>query len=253
MSKLFLVGSGIKSVAHITQETQKIIQSADKVLYLLNEDLLKEWIQREARLAVSLEPIYFGAEKRKEAYHQIVDYIVKEYEQVNSLCVIFYGHPTVFADAGLSAVREVRANGGVAIILPAISALGCLFTDLALDPGEHGCFSVDATELLIYQRRFDVHSHLIIWQAANLGSASLEKTDKLAVLRDHLLKTYPKEHEICVYEAAILPGQRPKVDWLALNELGQAQLSFVSTLYVPPLGSGTKSDKYLRLLDMVDA
>lgn len=250
MSKLILVGSGIKSVAHITQETQKVIQSADKVLYLVNEDLLKEWIQREAKHAESLEPIYFGLDKRADAYHQIAAHIIDEYQRNASLCVVFYGHPTVFADAGLSAVRQIRANGGDARILPAISSLDCLFSDLAIDPGDQGCFCVDATELLVYERRFDVSSHLIIWQSANLGTSDSSKTNKLSLLRDYLLNYYPSEQQLCIYEAALLPMQSPRVEWLSINELGKARFSYVSTLYLPPLERGELSQKYLSLLDM---
>ena len=64
MNKLFVVGSGIKSISHISQETKVIIQQSDKVLYLLNEDSLKDWVKRESKSSESLEPIYFSSSKR---------------------------------------------------------------------------------------------------------------------------------------------------------------------------------------------
>ena len=136
MHKLIVVGSGIKSVAHITEETKKIIQCADKVLYLVHEDILKEWILREAKEAESLEPIYFGSDKRVDSYQKITTYIIDEYKKVASLCVVFYGHPTVFADSALQAVKRIKACGGYAVILPAISSMDCLFSDLEIDPGD---------------------------------------------------------------------------------------------------------------------
>ena len=64
MPNLVVVGSGIKSIAHLTEETKRVIQNADKVLYLVNEDNLKTWINRESKEAESLEPIYFNYPKR---------------------------------------------------------------------------------------------------------------------------------------------------------------------------------------------
>jgi precorrin-6B methylase 1 len=76
MHKLIVVGSGIKSVAHLTEETKKIIQNSDKVLYLVNEEFLKQWIVRESKNAESLEPIYFNSTKRVDAYANITSEIV---------------------------------------------------------------------------------------------------------------------------------------------------------------------------------
>lgn len=63
MHKLIVVGSGIKSISHLTEETKRVIQNADKVVYLINEDNLKQWIQREAKNSESLDSIYFSSEK----------------------------------------------------------------------------------------------------------------------------------------------------------------------------------------------
>ena len=43
---LVLVGSGIKFVSHITNEAKASIEQADKVLYLVNEPAIGEWIRR---------------------------------------------------------------------------------------------------------------------------------------------------------------------------------------------------------------
>lgn len=142
MNKLIVVGSGIKSISHLTEETKRVIQSADKVLYLINEDNLKQWIQREAKNSESLDSIYFSFEKRIEAYQALTNHIIEEYKKVSILCVVFYGHPTVFADSALNAVRQIKENGGETIILPAVSAQDCLFSDLEIDPGDQGVFQL---------------------------------------------------------------------------------------------------------------
>lgn len=250
MPTLIVVGSGIKSIAHLTEETKKVIQKADKVLYLVNEDHLKAWIIRESKNAESLEPIYFSIPKRIDAYHQITSAILSNYHKYQNLCVVFYGHPVVFAESALSAVKKIRAENGNAIILPAISSMDCLFADLQIDPGDGGCFSIDATELLIYERCIDIYAHTILWQISNLGMHDINKSNKLHVLCDYLRNYYLEEQPVCIYEAAIIPVQKPRIEWLKLPELNKAEIKPISTLYIPPITQRVVSNKYLDLLSM---
>ena len=250
MHTLIVVGSGIKSIAHLTEETKRVIQNADKVLYLVNEESLKVWITREAKKAESLEPIYFKSNKRVDAYHHITTHIINEYQKVKNLCVVFYGHPIVFANSALNAVKEIRAGNGNAIILPAVSSMDCLFADLQIDPGDQGCFAIDATELLIYERRVDIYAHVILWQISNLGMPDTNKTKKLNVLCDYLRNYYLEEQPMCIYEAAVLPTQKPRIEWLKLPDLNHAEVNPISTLYIPPITQRVVSNKYLDLLAM---
>jgi tetrapyrrole methylase family protein/MazG family protein len=250
MHTLIVVGSGIKSIAHLTEETKRVIQNADKVLYLVNEENLKAWIDREAKLAESLEPIYFNSPKRVDAYQNITTHIINEYQRVKTLCVVFYGHPVVFADSALNAVKKIREENGNAIILPAVSSMDCLFADLQIDPGDQGCFAIDSTELLIYERRIDVYVHLILWQISNLGMHDTKQTQKLNVLCDYLRTYYLEEQLVCIYEAAILPTQKPRIEWVKLRALKKAVVTSSSTLYIPPITQQSVSKKYLDLLEM---
>ncbi|KTD05863.1 tetrapyrrole methylase [Legionella gratiana] len=250
MNKLIVVGSGIKSISHLTEETKQVIQSADKVLYLVNEDNLKQWIQREAKNSESLDSIYFSSEKRIEAYQLLTNHIIEEYKKVSILCVVFYGHPAVFADSALNAVIQIKKNGGDAIILPAVSAQDCLFSDLKIDPGNHGCFSIEATELVLFERHIDIHSHLILWQVANFGRTDGKKSNKLSILKDYLCEYFSKEYTICLYEAPSLPTQQPRIEWITLSYLDKSLINPITTVYVPPSGKTEISSKYLKLLEL---
>lgn len=250
MHKLIVVGSGIKSISHLTEETKRVIQSADKVLYLINEDYLKQWIQREAKNSESLDCIYFGNEKRIEAYQAITNYIIEEYKKFSILCVVFYGHPTIFADSALNAVRQIKKNGGEAIILPAVSAQDCLFSDLEVDPGDQGCFSIEATELVLFERCIDVHAHLILWQVANFGRTDGKKTENLSVLKEYLSVYYPADYSICLYEASALPTCSPRIEWIHLCHIDPIFISSITTIYIPPIENKVISNKYLKLLNL---
>lgn len=250
MHKLIVVGAGIKSISHLTEETKWVIQNADKVLYLINEDNLKEWIQREAKDSESLDTIYFSSEKRIQAYQAITNHIIEQYQKFSILCVVFYGHPTVFADSALSAVKQIKHNGGEAIILPAISAQDCLFSDLEIDPGDRGCFSIEATELVLFERAIDTRAHMILWQVANFGRVDGKRTGHINILQDYLMIYYSKDSPICLYEASSLPTHSPRIEWTRLQHLCTSVISTITTVYIPPVENINLSSKYLKLLNL---
>jgi len=248
MPKLIVVGSGIKSIAHLTEESKRVIQQADKVLYLLNEDHMKEWVRQEAKQSESLESIYFSDTNRAIAYQKITDYIVEQYEHYNVLCVVFYGHPTLFADSALQAVKNINASGGDAIVLPAVSSMDCLFADLKVDPGKSGLFSIEATELLLFERNIDTYAHNIIWQIANIGRGDRKATNYFNVLREYLLEFYPQNQLMCLYEAPLLPATPFNATWFKLTELLKQPFNHTTTLYIPPKGPKPIGSRFSDIL-----
>lgn len=51
---------------------------------------------------------------------------------------------------------------------------------------------------------------------------------------NYLLKFYPKEHELTIYEAAQYSVCEPTIERVKLGDLGEAKLTGVSTVYIPP-------------------
>lgn len=250
MASLVVVGTGIKTLSHLTEETKVLIRHVEKVLYLVNEPLLKTWIIDNAKQSASLEPYYHATPKRVDAYETMTQKIIETYYNVESLCVAFYGHPILFTTSALTAVKRIREQGGHALVLPAVSAIDCLFSDLAINPGDKGYYSVDATDLLIYDKQIDPHSHLVIWQVNSLGAFNLKSTTKLPILMQYLKNFYPECHELILYEAPQYPRQKPKVKKAKLHTLVTQTVTPKTTLYVPPLPGRQLSQQYVDLLEM---
>ncbi len=238
-ASLVVTGSGIKYLAHLTHETKIHIANADKVFYLVNEPAMQEWIQQTNQSAESLDAIYFRHSLRSESYQAIADAILEAVRQEQHVCVVIYGHPTVFATPALNAVKQAKKEGYSATILPGISAEACLFADLLIDPGSHGCLSFEATDLLIRQRKIDPSCHLILWQVSVIGALTHpEKWDNskgAALLCDYLLQYYPADYLVTLYSAAQYPGFSPVIQQFKLDALPHADFSRISTLYIPPV------------------
>lgn len=243
-----LVGSGIKSISHFTTEFKTYTINADKVLYLVNEPITKQWIEKYSKSCESLDTLYFSENDRQIAYNKIKDKIISEFKSQDFLTVILYGHPTFFADPGLQAITEARNLSIETVILPGISAENCLYADLAIDPGLYGCFHVEATELLLYDKTIDPTAHLCIWQPGVIGNRSAPQKDQkgkhLDLLKNKLLNYYPSSHAVILYEASIYPGIEPLIHTFLLEQIEEQNISTLSTLYIPPINQ-RKANKYI--------
>src|SRR3990167_4815911 len=186
---LTIVGFGIKCISHLTMETSVYIKEADKVLYSVNEPVMESWIIANNTNSVSIDLLVGTSRLRKDLYKKITNEIIASVEINHHVCVVFYGHPTIFAKSALEAAHKIKADGFATKILPGISAEDCLFADLWIDPGSQGCQSYEATDFLIRQRNPDPTSHLILWQAGiigALGSTSNHDNQQGAIiLRDY--------------------------------------------------------------------
>ncbi len=134
---------------------------------MVNEPITKQWIERYSKLSESLDPTYFSEDDRQNSYDKIRDKILTELHTYDFITVVVYGHPTIFADPGLQAIFAVQQNSIDTIILPGISAENCLYADFQIDSGQFGCFHVEATELLLYDKVIDSTVHRCLWDTDN--------------------------------------------------------------------------------------
>ncbi len=234
-ASLVLVGSGIKFISHLTPEARGYIEKSDKVLYLVNEPAMQEWIRRKNPNTESLDPFYFSHPLRADSYKAITVHILKALSENKNVCVVLYGHPTVFAQPALDAVRQAKQEGYDTRILPGISAEDCLLADLMINPGDCGMQSFEATDFLVYRRQFNPYSHLLLWQIGIIGitahSKSKNNSTGTKVLILYLNSTYPLTHPVILYEAAQYPSYEPTIVRLTLKELTGAEISSIATLY----------------------
>jgi hypothetical protein len=141
-------------------------------------------------------------------------------------------------------------------MLPAVSALDCLFADLGIDPADTGLQSYEATEFLVHRRTPDPSAALVLWQMSVIGQegATADPSGRgLSILADYLGGWYPADHEVVLYEASPYSIASPAIQRLSLVELGEAQPSAMATLYVPPARAPRASAEMLERLGLAPA
>ena len=236
---LVVVGSGIQFGRHVSERALSEIREADAVLCLVDPFALGMILDIRPD-AVNLGVHYAPGRDRREVYRAIDAEIMAEVDAGRRVCAVFYGHPGVFADVPHSVLRKARERGVPARMEPGISAEACLYADMGLDPGKRGVQSMEATQFLVYDRRPDTDGLVLLWQVALAGDLSCTRMEAdregLQALVDKLLRWYPPDHEVVLYEAAQLPIEAPRIERLALRDLPDAHYEEYTTLVIPPLG-----------------
>ena len=235
---LVVVGTGIQFGRHVSERTLSEIREAESVFCLVDPFALG-MIQGFRPDAYNLGTYYAPGKDRRETYREIGDAIMAEVEAGSRVCAVFYGHPGVFADVPHEIMRRTLQLGLPARMEPGISAEACLYADLGVDPGQRGVQSLEATHFLIHDRPLDTASLVLLWQVTLAGDLSCTRLHAdpagLQALVDKLLRWYPADHEVILYEAAQLPIDAPRIERLPLRDLPAAHYEEYTTLVIPPL------------------
>jgi hypothetical protein len=123
-------------------------------------------------------------------------------------------------------------------MLPGISCEDRLYADLGVDPGAAGCQTYEATAFLIHRVTIEPSAALILLQIGVLGEPIWPPvTDKarLGILVERLLRDYPPDHEVVIYEGPPDRAKDPDIQRIRLSEIPQARVNVSSTLCVPPV------------------
>jgi diguanylate cyclase (GGDEF)-like protein len=236
---LVVVGSGIQFGRHVSERSLSEIREA-QVVFCLADPFALAMIRNLRPDAINLGAHYAPGKDRRQTYREIDEAIMAEVRAGKQVCAVFYGHPGVFADVPHRVVRKARADGIPARMEPGISAEACLYADLGLDPGYRGVQSMEATHFLVHDRQPDTAGLVLLWQVALSGDLSCTRLhaerEGVQALVDKLLRWYPPDHEVILYEAARLPIETPRADRLPLRDLPAAHYEEYTTLVIPPLG-----------------
>jgi uncharacterized protein YabN with tetrapyrrole methylase and pyrophosphatase domain len=255
--RLVCVGVGMTLGSHLTPLARSHIEQADVVFTVLSNGVIELWLAQMHTDVRSLQSLYREGQSRAKTYRQMVETIMAELRRGRRVCGAFYGHPGVFAFVAHKAIETARSEGFAAHMEPGVSAADCLYADLGIDPGAVGCQHYEATQFMLYRRQVDAAAYLILWQVGVAGDQSFTRfaTGRAyrEVLLDVLLRHYPRDHIVTIYEASTLPTRPAHILRLALHTLTNASLSMHATLVIPPARPMQPDAAIRERLDALDS
>lgn len=235
---LVVVGTGIRAARHTTVEARAEMERAGRLFYLVSDPVSQRWIRAVNPTAKSLDSCYRVGRPRMEAYERMIGRVLAAVRAGARVCVVFYGHPGVFVFPSHEMIRRARVEGFDARMLPGISAEDCLFAELGVDPARSGCQSFEATDLLLFRRRFDPSCALVLWQAGVIGNLTYGPRpgrSGLRALSRYLERAYGRGHEVVLYEASRLPIFESEIRSTTIGRLPSEAVGSSTTIFVPPI------------------
>ncbi|MDO6613824.1 SAM-dependent methyltransferase [Shewanella sp. 1_MG-2023] len=253
---LACVGTGMTLGAHICPLSKSYIEQADVVFSAVSHGITELWLQEMHPDVRSLQKYYQEGKSRQITYNEMVDAMMTEVRAGKKVVGAFYGHPGVFAQAPHKSIAMAKAEGYQARMVPGISAEDCLIADLAIDPGRFGCQQFEASQFMFYKRQYDPSCYLVLWQIGLAGDKSLAKFSTGAahrqVLIELLSEVYPLDHQVILYEAAVLPIDTVRNESLSIADLAEAEIYMHTTLVIPPSQKMKPNKKVLDRLAEIE-
>lgn len=236
---LVIVGTGISVAGQMTIVSENHIKQAEIVITGVPNKIRFDYVKKLNPNIIPLNDLYAEGKSRIVTYREMKEIIISHVVAGKKVCAVFYGHPGVFVEASHTAMYELKESGYAVKMEPGISAEDCLIADLGLDPAEYGCQSYEATQYLTRKYTLDPYQMQIFWQIGYAGELTLRtsranKDNKgLTVFTDKLLKYYPEDKEVIIYEASEFPMFEPVIRKMPLRDLPDSKPTEISTLVVP--------------------
>ena len=253
--RLTVVGLGYGLAGQVTKDARHYLDNADKLVYLVSDPLSSAWLKKQYPGAESLHT-YYGDGDDSEVFKPLMtEAILAPVREGMNVCAAFTGHPAIVVPPAISAVSRARVEGYRARILPSVSIEDCLIAELGVDPGVNGRMLYDATDFLLRPRVLDTSSSLILLQVGTLGerlyrSSQCANPDAVSLLSEALQRDYSPDDKAVVYETPNHPLGEARVIETTIAQLPEAELSVISTIYIPPARSAEKNTSVMGALGL---
>ncbi|GAA5196500.1 SAM-dependent methyltransferase [Rugosimonospora acidiphila] len=236
---IYIVGLGIKTIQHITREAEQAMRCCTKVFFVDDGFGVEEFISSLGAEARPMMHLYQEGGERRRTYVAMAASVLDAALDEGPVCFASYGHPQVYVHP-TRLIQEGAALLGLTVrVLPGISALDTIITDVGLDPGPQGLQMYEATDVLARARPLQPDVPCLLWQvsAVETGLYSRQRGNaaRFARLQRHLLTIYPPEHQVTMVLSANYQLLDAWQESFPLGELAErlAEGLQAGTLYIP--------------------
>ncbi len=244
MTALYIAGLGLQTVSQTTREVEAAIRASREVLFLDTGVATRAFLESLCpRVTPLYEQSYADERPRVTAYRHMAARVVDAALDHPPVTFAIHGHPLIAAHPPFLILELAHALQLSVQVLPGISAIDAILTDLRLDPVVHGVQMYEATDLLLRRRPLQPDVPAIIWQIGpietSLHSMRVSRPERFTRFIAHLRQYYPPQHEVVAIYCSPHPILPPAIFRFALDDMDQyaAEIHSGFTLYVPPVAS----------------
>ncbi len=235
---LYLLGSGIQSTLHMTEETRQALRTCKKVFVLHADAAVIRDIEAYGPEVIDVADMYDGITIRQDAYRAIADRVIAEAAASAPVAFMVHGHPLFLVSASEYLIELAAENGIRTRVLPGISSFDTLMCDLGLDFG-YGLQMFDTSTMLSCNWTPNPAVPMLLFQLATTLDPRVTKGQRtgevLKPIVDLLTPLYGPDHLTKIISSATSLLEGPEIVELTIAELasGNVDLTRRPTLYVP--------------------
>ncbi|MBS2035400.1 hypothetical protein JST97_10450 [bacterium] len=241
MTKLSVVGLGLRCPEQTSQRCLETLRQADRV-FLISDNLEKQdWLRQLNPNFYNLMTHYATGKPRRDTYQEMADQVLQCLQAGQHAALVSYGHPLVFCDPSRLAIEQTARAGYPLEILPGVSSIDCLLADLRVDAQNYGLQIYEGHDLLLHGLVLDPQCSQIIFQVPSLGDNTGgwipgRFRGFIRALGERLIEVFGQDHEVVLYFGSNSPDRPTRADRCRLKELHEVEMISEYTLWVPPLG-----------------
>lgn len=242
-NKIYIVGSGIKTGLHFTEESVQALQRSD-IIYTYHHDpfIIKKLYQYN----VNVEDLLYltqehSAESRVFVYRKIADIVLESAKSGKNTSIVFHGHPLFLVSAAEYIIDDAAVIPIEVKVLSGISSFDAIMTELRHDFA-YGMQLFDVTTMYVNRWKPNPKIPTLLFQLASFNENHLvfdiPPQERLSELVEFLSDTYPVNHRcILLYISNNIFEKTEKI-YIELGQLAthpKVNLENRSTLYVPEI------------------
>lgn len=247
------IGLGVKTIRQLTLEALDVLNKSNLILYLGTNPKsdISEISKITGREVQNIFSLYKSGDVDTINYKRLFDAVLSAVNVKKEISVVVHGHPRV----GVSLVQMLERLTSIQVnVLAGISSFDAMINDLKRDPIEKGSMILDSNRHLLYEYHLDNRIDHYFYHICSVGTTRVhlhdsKKDNKLALLKESLLKFFPHNHVVSLVSSATL-DHAGSIQQIQLEKLENYLdiVHFGTSLFVPGVSSRNYNQNYLNIL-----
>ena len=222
---LILLGYGVDDTLQLTVQTQRLLAQIGKVYSVSLPPALARFLKSQRIEIEDLTDRFAPGRPFSECYLDVADHLIRRTVEEQPVCFLSPGNPMFLNSLNRFLFMQAQQRGLEVQVLPGVSLIDAMISDLGLDVGTFGLQVFDARRLVTRRQVLNPAVPLVLVQLAGFSAEAVPELeapppeggyDDLAA---YLAQFYPAEHFVTLINRE--PGQGAARATLPLARFGE--------------------------------
>jgi precorrin-6B methylase 1 len=209
---LILLGYGVDDTLQLTVQTQRLLTQTGKVYSVSLPPALARFLKSQRIEIEDLTDRFTPGRPFSECYLDVADHLIRRTAEEQPVCFLAPGNPMFLNSLNRFLFMQAQQRGLEVQVLPGISQIDAIISDIGLDVGTFGLQVFDARRLVTRRQAINAAVPLILVQLAGFGAETVSEPegappesgyDELAA---YLAQFYPADHLVTLINREIGQG-----------------------------------------------